>query len=82
MQGLDNLRYWAGLLPLPVVGIGGISMDNVAAVRATGAASAMVISAITQSPDPEAACRTLVREWGLLKLKSIILIDFCIYFAP
>ncbi len=63
-QGLDNLRYSAGLLPLPVVGIGGISMDNVAAVGATGAASAAVISAITQSPDPAAACRALVRGFG------------------
>ncbi len=63
-QGLDNLRYWSGLLPLPVVGIGGIGMDNVAAVGATGAASAAVISAITQSPDPEAACRALVRGFG------------------
>ncbi len=63
-QGLDNLRYWASLLPLPVVGIGGISMDNMAAVGATGAASAAVISAITQSPDPAAACRALVRGFG------------------
>ncbi|MBK6999125.1 MAG: thiamine phosphate synthase [Rhodoferax sp.] len=58
------MRYWAGLLPLSVVGIGGIGMDNVAAVGATGAASAAVISAITQAPDPEAACRALVRGFG------------------
>ena len=58
-QGLGNLRYWAGLLPLPVVGIAGIDTGNVAQVAATGAASAAVISAITHAPDPEAACATL-----------------------
>ncbi len=63
-QGLDNLRYWAGLLPLPVVGIGGIGVDNVTAVGATGVASAAVISAITQAAAPAAACRALVRGVG------------------
>ncbi|WP_296509334.1 bifunctional hydroxymethylpyrimidine kinase/phosphomethylpyrimidine kinase [Rhodoferax sp.] len=59
-QGLDNLRYWAGVLPLPVVGIAGIDASNVAEVAATGAASAAVISAITKAADPEAACRALL----------------------
>lgn len=58
-QGLDNLRYWASVLPLPVVGIGGIGVGQVADVAATGAASAAVISAITQAVDPEGACRAL-----------------------
>ena len=58
-QGLDNLRYWATLLPLPVVGIAGVNSRNVAQVAATGAASAAVISAITHAPDPEAACAVL-----------------------
>lgn len=59
-QGLDNLRYWAGVLPLPVVGIAGIDVRNVAEVAATGAASAAVISAITHAADPDAACRALM----------------------
>jgi thiamine-phosphate diphosphorylase len=59
-QGLDNLRYWAGVLPLPVVGIAGIDASNVAQVAATGAASAAVISAITKAQDAEQACRALV----------------------
>lgn len=59
-QGLDNLRYWAGVLPLPVVGIAGIDASNVVDVAATGAASAAVISAITRAADPEAACRALM----------------------
>ncbi|MBK9346155.1 MAG: thiamine phosphate synthase [Burkholderiales bacterium] len=59
-QGLDNLRYWAQLLPLPVVGIAGIGLHNVAEVAATGAASAAVITAITQAQDPAQACRELM----------------------
>ncbi len=59
-QGLDNLRYWAGVLPVPVVGIAGIDASNVADVAATGAASAAVISAITKSANPEAACAALM----------------------
>lgn len=58
-QGLDNLRYWARLLPVPVVGIAGIDGRNVGAVAATGAASAAVITAITRAPDPQAACLAL-----------------------
>jgi hydroxymethylpyrimidine kinase / phosphomethylpyrimidine kinase / thiamine-phosphate diphosphorylase len=63
-QGLDNLRYWAGVLPLPVVGIAGIDASNVADVAATGAASAAVISAITKAADPEQACRDLISGFG------------------
>jgi hydroxymethylpyrimidine kinase/phosphomethylpyrimidine kinase/thiamine-phosphate diphosphorylase len=59
-QGLDNLRYWAHLLPLPVVGIAGIGVHNVAEVAATGAASAAVISAITHAPETAQACRELM----------------------
>lgn len=59
-QGLDNLRYWAQMLPLPVVGIAGIGVHNVADVAATGAASAAVITAITQAANPEQACQALM----------------------
>ena len=58
-QGLGNLRYWAALLPVPVVGIAGINVANVAEVAATGAAGAAVIAAVTGAQDPEAACREL-----------------------
>jgi hydroxymethylpyrimidine kinase/phosphomethylpyrimidine kinase/thiamine-phosphate diphosphorylase len=59
-QGLGNLRYWAQVLPLPVVGIAGIGVHNVADIAATGAASAAVITAITQASDPAQACRDLM----------------------
>jgi hydroxymethylpyrimidine kinase/phosphomethylpyrimidine kinase/thiamine-phosphate diphosphorylase len=59
-QGLANLRYWAQLLALPVVGIGGIGIHNVADVAATGVASAAVITAITQASDPHQAIKDLM----------------------
>jgi hydroxymethylpyrimidine kinase/phosphomethylpyrimidine kinase/thiamine-phosphate diphosphorylase len=63
-QGLDNLRYWAGLLPVPVVGIAGIDVRNIAEVAAQGVASAAVITAISRAPDPEDACRQLMAEFA------------------
>ncbi len=70
-QGLDNLRYWAGLLPVPVVGIAGIDTRNIAEVAAQGVASAAVITSITRATDPEFACRQLMAEFargqGLLR---------------
>lgn len=63
-QGLDNLRYWAQLLDTPVVGIGGIGVEQMADVAATGAASGAVISAITQAAAPEAACSALVAAFA------------------
>jgi hydroxymethylpyrimidine kinase/phosphomethylpyrimidine kinase/thiamine-phosphate diphosphorylase len=63
-QGLDNLRYWAGLLPVPVVGIAGIDVGNIAEVAAQGVASAAVITAITRAPNAEDACRQLQAEFA------------------
>ena len=63
-QGLDNLRYWASLLPVPVVGIAGIDVGNIAEVAAQGVASAAVITAITRAPNAEDACRQLQAEFA------------------
>ena len=63
-QGLDNLRYWAHVPPLPVVGIAGIGMHNMADVAATGVASAAVITAITQAANPDEACRSLMAAFA------------------
>ena len=62
-QGLDNLRYWADLLPVPVVGIAGIDARNMAEVASTGVAGAAVITAITRADDPEQSCQTLMGEF-------------------
>ncbi len=58
-QGLDNLRYWANLLPVPVVGIAGMDASNMADVAAQGVASGAVITAITRASDPDRACHQL-----------------------
>ena len=70
-QGLNNLRYWAHMLPLPVVGIAGIGVQNIAAIAATGAASAAVITAITQAANPDEACRVLMAVFTA-GVKSIV----------
>jgi len=57
--GLEALRVVAAEVGIPVVAIGGITLDRVAAVAATGAAAAAVISAVAAAPDPAAAGRAV-----------------------
>ncbi len=45
----------------PFLGIGGITAENVGAVVDAGASGAAVIAAITESPDPQEAARSLRR---------------------
>jgi len=49
---------------LPVIGIGGITKDNVAEVMAAGADGVAVISAVCGAADPEAAARELIEAMG------------------
>lgn len=58
-QGEGNLAYWSQLLDLPVVGIAGMDAPRVREAARCGAASAAVISAITQAVDPAQAVRAL-----------------------
>lgn len=64
--GLERLAKIARAVPLPVVGIGGITEANAASVTQAGAAGVAVISAIVGSPNPGATARrlyeTLVRN--------------------
>ena len=53
--GVDGLRAVAAASPIPVVAIGGITLDTVASVAAAGAAAAAVIAAVNDAPDPTAA---------------------------
>lgn len=59
--GLGGLAQIVRQSPLPCVAIGGISLSEAAAVRASGAAGIAVVSAVCGQPDPEAAARSLVR---------------------
>jgi len=60
---LDTLRAARGEVDLPLVAIGGITLVNVASVRAAGADMAAVISALFDAPDIEAAARQFSQIW-------------------
>jgi thiamine-phosphate pyrophosphorylase len=62
--GLEGLRAAAAASPIPVVAIGGITLDTVASVAATGAAAAAVIAAVNEAPDPTAAGRRVAAAFG------------------
>jgi thiamine-phosphate pyrophosphorylase len=65
--GLDGLTAAVGAnteatgqrSPIPVLGIGGVTTDNVADVMAAGADGVAVIGGIWNAPDPVAAARAL-----------------------
>jgi len=45
---------------VPLVGIGGITVDNAGAVLAAGADAVAVISALCAAPDPQAATQAFL----------------------
>ena len=57
--GLEALRAVCAQVPIPVVAIGGIGLDRIDEVAATGAAAAAVISAVAAARDPAAAGRLI-----------------------
>lgn len=48
---------------LPCVAIGGVGLDDVAALRSVGAAGVAVVSGICAAPDPGAAAAAYVAAW-------------------
>ncbi len=62
--GPEGVRAVVAATDLPVIAIGGIGRENLAAVAATGAAMAAVISALALAPDPSVAARDLVQQWS------------------
>jgi thiamine-phosphate pyrophosphorylase len=61
--GVDALAEVCRLVSIPVVAIGGIGLDAVAAVARAGASAAAVIGAVDGAPDPEAAGRAVARAF-------------------
>lgn len=57
--GPERITAIKARVPLPVVGIGGIGRDTIAAVMAAGADGTAVVSAIVGAADVEAAARDL-----------------------
>ena len=62
--GIERLAEIKKAVSLPVVAIGGINRENLAAVMATGVDAAAVITAVVGAPDPAAAARELVKIIG------------------
>jgi thiamine-phosphate pyrophosphorylase len=60
LVGTDLIRRVRPEVPVPLVGIGGITADNAASVLAAGADGVAVVSALCAAPDPEAATRVLL----------------------
>ena len=60
-RGLDFLKETAASVRIPVYAIGGISAQNVAAVRGAGAAGACVMSGLMSCPDARAELEALRR---------------------
>jgi thiamine-phosphate pyrophosphorylase len=61
--GLDALREIAGL-GVPVIAIGGITAERIAAVREAGAWGVAAIRALWDAPHPEAAARAMGEALG------------------
>ena len=59
-QGEDRLREAVRAAAIPVLAIGGVTAEHVAAARAAGAAGVAVIRAILAAPDPRTATRALL----------------------
>lgn len=62
--GIAGLQSVASATPLPVAAIGGITLERVQEIRASGVAMAAVISAIAGAADARAASAALVRAWN------------------
>jgi len=63
-QGTVRLAEAVRAAAVPVLAIGGIDRETVAAVRATGAHGMAVIRAILAAADPAEATRALVAAWS------------------
>jgi thiamine-phosphate pyrophosphorylase len=67
-QGLDRLGEWKSKIGrLPLVGIGGITLDRVQGVLEAGADSAAVVTDILRHADPEARTRDWVAATRLCR---------------
>jgi thiamine-phosphate pyrophosphorylase len=68
-RGLALVRY-AATKGMPVVAIGGITLENAPSVRAAGATSIAVISDLFTGNDPETRTRAFLHQAGTLKHPS------------
>lgn len=62
--GLEGLERVARAVDVPVVGIGGITVERSAEVATTRAAGVAVVGAVMAAADPGAAVRGLLAPWA------------------
>jgi thiamine-phosphate diphosphorylase len=62
--GLDGLARVAGAVRVPVVAIGGITVERAAEIAPTGAAGIAVVGAVMSAPDPAEAVRGFLRAFN------------------
>lgn len=62
-QGLQNLKYWARVLDIPVVGIGGINLSNIKNIKNSKCSGVAVIDAITNCQNPNKCFNDLNAIW-------------------
>ena len=61
--GIGGFGELAASTPLPCVAIGGIGVDDVAALRRAGAAGIAVVSLLSEADDPGAVVQDLLSAW-------------------
>lgn len=62
-RGLVALKYWVETLCCPVVAIGGINLDRLPKVLATGVSGVAMIAAITKAQDPVGMTKALLQKF-------------------
>ncbi|MCA8929150.1 MAG: thiamine phosphate synthase [Alphaproteobacteria bacterium] len=62
--GVDRLAAIAGGSPLPLVALGGLTPERVAACRATGAKGIAVMGEVMRADDPARVMRAFVEAWN------------------
>ena len=66
-QGIQNLTYWSRLIPFPVIGIGGVTLENLPEVWETGCDSVAMIAAVTSAENPATALQAFHEIWQSLE---------------
>lgn len=66
VQGVVRLRELVAAVSIPVVAIGGITRERVAAVWATGVAAVAMITGLSQAGDPRSEAVWYVQQLGIV----------------
>ena len=62
--GVEGLRRVVEAVPVPVVGIGGVTVERVRDVARTGAAGVAVVNAVMSASDPASVVRRMLQGFA------------------